>query len=112
VLTKHFDDITGPIVKRVIATEGQTVSIDYAAGTVAVDGTVVEEGYLLEPMEQKSWQTITELTVPEGSVFVLGDNRNVSNDSRNPSLGPVDKRYILGQALAVLFPLEHLGGVG
>ncbi|MGM9606961.1 MAG: signal peptidase I [Oscillospiraceae bacterium] len=111
VLHKDFDAANKPIVKRVIATEGQTIRIDYAAGTVTVDGVVLEEDYILEPMVQKGWQTITEMTVPEGSVFVMGDNRNVSADSRDATLGAVDCRYILGQAVAVVFPLQNIKGL-
>ena len=111
VLHKDFDAASAPIVKRVIATGGQTVQIDYAAGTVTVDGTVLEEDYILEPMVQKGWQTITEMTVPEGSVFVMGDNRNVSADSRDSTLGAVDQRYLLGQAVAVVFPLRDIKGL-
>lgn len=111
VLTKAFRDVDGPIVKRVIAVGGQTVEIDYAAGTVAVDGTVLTEDYILEPMVQRSWQSVTTLTVPEGCVFVMGDNRNISNDSRNPALGAVEEAYILGQAVAVLFPFQNFGAI-
>ena len=71
----------------------------------------MEEDYTLEPMVQRSWQTITSITVPEGCVFVMGDNRNISNDSRNPALGAVDTRYILGQAVAVLLPAAHFGEI-
>ena len=99
------------IVKRVIAVGGQTVDIDYAAGAVSVDGRALEEDYILEPMTQRHWQTVTSLTVPEGCIFVLGDNRNVSNDSRNPALGAVDARYVLGRAEWVVFPLTRLGAV-
>ena len=109
VLTKPFENITGPIVKRIIAVGGQTVEIDYAANTIYVDGEEIPPAYILEPMEQKSWQTISTITVPEGEVFVMGDNRNVSNDSRNPDLGTVDTRYILGKAELVLFPFRDLG---
>lgn len=109
VLTKPFENITGPIVKRIIAVGGQTVEIDYAANTIYVDGEEIPQDYILEPMEQKSWQTISTITVPEGEVFVMGDNRNVSNDSRNPDLGTVDTRYILGKAELVLFPFLDLG---
>ena len=111
VLTKYFDNVTGPIVKRVIAVAGQTVEIDYGAGTVTVDGEPLSEDYTLEPMEQQSWQTITSITVPEGEVFVMGDNRNVSNDSRNPDLGSVDVRYILGKAEFVLLPFHSVGAI-
>ena len=99
------DDFYGgePIVKRVIATEGQTVDIDFDAGVVYVDGTALEEPYTREP----TWtQEGTEfpLTVPEGCIFVMGDNRNDSDDSRDPDLGPVDTREILGQAVFLLYP--------
>ena len=78
---------------------------------MSVDGRALEEDYILEPMTQRHWQTVTSLTVPEGCIFVLGDNRNVSNDSRNPALGAVDARYVLGRAEWVLFPLTRLGAV-
>ena len=92
-----------PIVKRVIATEGQTVDIDFDAGVVYVDGTALEEPYTREP----TWtQEGTEfpLTVPEGSIFVMGDNRNHSSDSRSSDLGTVDTRYVIGKAVFLLFP--------
>ena len=92
-----------PIVKRVIATEGQTVDIDFDAGVVYVDGTALEEPYTREP----TWtQEGTEfpLTVPEGCVFVMGDNRNDSDDSRDSALGPVDTRCVLGRALLLAVP--------
>ena len=99
------DDFYGgePIVKRVIATEGQTVDIDFHAGVVYVDGTALEEPYTREP----TWtQEGTEfpLTVPEGCVFVMGDNRNDSDDSRDSALGPVDTRCVLGRALLLAVP--------
>lgn len=99
------DDFYGgePIVKRVIATEGQTVNIDFDAGVVYVDGTALEEPYTREP----TWtQEGTEfpLTVPEGCVFVMGDNRNDSDDSRDSALGPVDTRCVLGRALLLAVP--------
>ena len=92
-----------PIVKRVIATEGQTVDIDFDAGVVYVDGTALEEPYTREP----TWtQEGTEfpLTVPEGCIFVMGDNRNDSDDSRDSTLGPVDTRCVLGRALLLAVP--------
>lgn len=107
VLTKYFANVRGPIVKRVIATGGQTVDIDYAAGTVSVDGVVLDEPYIKEPMREPAFQNNTHVEVPQGSVFVMGDNRNNSLDSRDVELGAVDRRYILGQVRMVLLPFDR-----
>ena len=92
-----------PIVKRIIATEGQTVDIDFDAGVVYVDGAALEEDYIRQPTYLEEGLEFP-CTVPEGCVFVMGDNRNDSDDSRDPDLGPVDTREILGRAVALLFP--------
>ena len=106
VITQRDDFREGaPIVKRVIATEGQTVDIDFDAGTVFVDGELLEEEYVRAPTYLEEGLTFP-VTVPEGHVFVLGDNRNDSDDSRDPELGPVDTRYLLGRAVLLLFPGE------
>ena len=109
VLTKEFGSVEGPIVKRVIATEGQTVHIDYATNSVYVDGERLDEPYINEPMRSPGMNTITDITVPEGCIFVLGDNRNNSSDSRLPELGAVDERYVLGRVLFVIFPFQNFG---
>lgn len=111
VLTKEFDAADGPIVKRVIATGGQHVVIDYAAGTVTVDGKVLDEPYINEPMNPPMGESITDVVVPEGSIFVMGDNRNHSSDSRDVTLGTVDERYVLGRAIWVLLPFQNFGAV-
>lgn len=107
VLTKYFDSVQGPIVKRVIATGGQTVDIDYAAGTVTVDGVTLDETYIKEPMREPFFEGTSHVMVPEGQIFVMGDNRNDSLDSRFPALGTVDQRYVLGRVLMVLMPVDH-----
>ena len=109
VLTKEFDAARGPIVKRIIAVEGQTVDIDYQTGAVYVDGEALDEPYLNEPMEEPWYEDLTSVTVPEGSVFVMGDNRNHSNDSRDVTLGVIDERYVLGRAVCVLLPFQNMG---
>ena len=96
-----FDD--DPIVKRVIAVEGQTVDIDFAEGIVYVDGEALEEDYFREPTYTAEG-TEFPLTVPEGSIFVMGDNRNGSSDSRDYRLGTVDTRYVIGKAAFLIFP--------
>ena len=95
-----FDD--DPIVKRVIAV-GQTVDIDFAEGIVYVDGEALEEDYIREPTYTAEG-TEFPLTVPEGSIFVMGDNRNGSSDSRDYRLGTVDTRYVIGKAAFLIFP--------
>ena len=99
------DDFYGgePIVKRVIATGGQTVDIDFETGAVYVDGTLLEEDYINE-LTFVEEGTEFPLTVLEGSIFVMGDNRNHSSDSRDASLGTVDTRYVIGRAVILAFP--------
>ena len=92
-----------PIVKRVIATEGQTVDIDFSSGSVYVDGVLLKEDYIHE-LTFLEEGTEFPLTVPEGSVFVMGDNRNHSSDSRDSRLGTVDCRYVIGKAVFLAFP--------
>ncbi len=92
-----------PIVKRVIATGGQTVDIDFNEGVVYVDGEALEEDYIREPTYTAEG-TEFPLTVPEGSIFVMGDNRNGSSDSRDYRLGTVDTRDVIGKAAFLLFP--------
>ena len=103
VVLRKESFMESPIVKRVIATEGQTVDIDFSTGSVYVDDVLLEEDYINE-------LTFTEegiqfpVTVPEGSIFVLGDNRNHSSDSRHADLGTADSRYVIGKAVFLLFP--------
>ena len=92
-----------PIVKRVIATAGQTVDIDFDTGSVYVDGQLLKEDYINE-LTYLEEGTEFPLTVPEGSIFVMGDNRNHSSDSRDSRLGMVDTRYVIGKAVFLAFP--------
>ena len=103
VVSKQAYDNGKPIVKRVIATEGQTVDIDFNEGVVYVDGEALEEDYIREPTYTAEG-TEFPLTVPEGSIFVMGDNRNGSSDSRDYRLGTVDTRYVIGKAAFLIFP--------
>ncbi|MCI8397817.1 MAG: signal peptidase I [Oscillibacter sp.] len=92
-----------PIVKRVIAVEGETVDIDFDAGVVYVDGEALNEPYIREATHLAEG-TSFPLTVPEGCVFIMGDNRNDSRDSREPTLGAVDTRCLIGRAVFLLIP--------
>lgn len=101
------------IVKRVIATGGQTVDVDYSTGAVYVDGRPLDEPYLHEEMRRPGAPSMQEThwEVPEGSIFVMGDNRNYSTDSRDSLLGAIDTDYILGKAILALWPLNRFGAV-
>ena len=101
-----FDD--DPIVKRVIAVEGQTVDIDFAEGIVYVDGAALDEDYVNEPTHKSYLEYGMGLDypveVPEGSVFVMGDNRNESADSRFAPVGCVPESQISGRVLLIVVP--------
>ena len=99
-----------PLVKRVIAVEGQTVNIDFERGIVYVDGEPIDEPYIAEPTKEPLDFT-GEITVDEGCVFVMGDNRNHSTDSRYSLIGQVDERCIMGKVYFTLFPIKNFGSV-
>ncbi|MGM9589390.1 MAG: signal peptidase I [Faecousia sp.] len=111
VASKKGFDNGAPIIKRVIATEGQTVDIDFEQGVVFVDGQALQEDYTY------TFTNIDEgmrfpLTVAQDCVFVMGDNRNRSLDSRSPEIGQVDKREILGKAIYLFLPGTDEGHTG
>ena len=83
------------------------MDIDYDTGTVYVDGTPLEEDYIKEAMKVPNYgEGVNHVTVPEGCIFVMGDNRNDSADSRYPSIGIIDTRSVIGRAVMVLFPFQ------
>lgn len=92
-----------PIIKRVIATEGQSVDIDFDAGIVYVDGVALEEDYIYTPTNVQEG-IVFPITIAEGCIFAMGDNRNGSKDSRHPDIGMIDTREILGKAVFLVFP--------
>lgn len=99
-----------PIVKRVIAVAGQTVNIDFETGQVFVDGILQEETYIAEATTRKG-DVEFPIYVKEGYLFVMGDNRNHSTDSRFSEVGLIDERMVLGKVLFRLFPLNDIGSV-
>ncbi|MEE1105337.1 MAG: signal peptidase I, partial [Ruminococcus sp.] len=109
-----------PIIKRVIAIGGQTVKLDYENDKIFVDGAELTEDYIkgttfsnngnkdskyLEPDESGNF------VIPEGKLFVLGDNRAVSLDSRSPEIGLIDVKDVIGKAQFVVFPFNRFGNV-
>ena len=103
VASKHSFRDGECIIKRVIATEGQKVRIDFESGTVYVDEEAIDEPYLYSlTLNQESEDS--EWIVPEGCLFVMGDNRMESQDSRSNSIGFIDKREVLGRAVFLMLP--------
>jgi signal peptidase I len=97
-----FSYIESTLVKRVIATEGQSVDIDFDQGIVYVDGEALDEPYVNELTHDR--ESFAPLTVPEDYVFVMGDNRNASTDSRDYRVGLIREDYIMGKALFRIAP--------
>lgn len=108
VASKESFDHGAPIIKRVIATEGQTVDIDFEQGIVYVDGVALKEDYTHTPTNMEEGMAFP-LTVEENCVFAMGDNRNNSRDSRDPSIGQIDRREILGKAIFLFMPAADKG---
>ena len=103
-----------PIIKRVIAVSGQTVNINAANGTVSVNGRVLQERAYLAAGVKTTLQNASvqfPLTVPSGKLFVLGDNRTVSMDSRSSEIGFLDTQEVLGTARVLLLPFSHFGKI-
>ena len=103
VISKESFDNGAAIVKRIVATEGQKVDIDFDAGIVYVDDVALEEPYAHTPTNRNGGVAFP-LTVPDGCIFVMGDNRNYSRDSRYPEIGFVDEREIMGKAIFLILP--------
>jgi signal peptidase I len=92
-----------PLVKRVIAVGGQTIDINFDTGDVIVDGVILDEPYIYERTTSRL-DFSGPVDVPEGYIFVMGDNRNRSSDSRDAQVGLVDTRYVLGKVLFIAVP--------
>ena len=105
VASKKSFDNGAAIIKRVIATEGQIVDIDFENGIVYVDGLPIDEPYINNLTTRSEGLAFPQI-VREGCIFVLGDNRDVSKDSRHPEIGQIDVRQVLGKAIFLLLPAQ------
>ena len=109
VVITHGARYQAPIIKRIIATEGQTVNIYYLSGDVIVDAVILNEDYIKGTTKQLSNPVELPMTVPEGYVFVMGDNREGSSDSRTRRIDIVPVQNIVGKAVFRTFPLDNIG---
>ncbi|MBQ3054217.1 MAG: signal peptidase I [Clostridia bacterium] len=103
-----------PYIKRVIATAGQEVSFDFEKGQVLVDGTALDEPYIMDSIDPDRFGNFnpyekTSEIVPEGCIFVMGDNRNNSRDSRWDSVGMVSLEDVIGKAVVRVWPFNKIG---
>lgn len=99
------------IIKRVIATSGQTVDIDFKKHTVTVDGKTLDEPYINDPTSSNDGGNTYPLVVPENTIFVMGDNRNNSTDSRSSKVGCIPIDDVLGKAVFRIFPFDSFGRI-
>lgn len=107
IIITQPNDVHEPLVKRVIATGGEIIDIDFDSHEVRVNGELIEEDYINEPTALH-YDIEFPYQVPEGCVFAMGDNRNDSLDSRSSRIGPIDERYILGKAVFRVLPVNNI----
>ena len=111
VVISHGENYGEPIIKRVIATEGQALSIDYETGTVSVDGVILDEDYIKGMTVELKRPTEIPDRIPKGYVFVMGDNRQGSLDSRSTDIGLIPVENIIGKAEFRYYPFDSIGSV-
>lgn len=110
VVISHGAEYNSPIIKRVIAVAGQTVKVDYDNDQIIVDGVVLDEPYIEGSTYGNNIgdNEIPEV-IPEGKIFVMGDNRKDSMDSRSTKIGLIDVDDVIGKAQFVVYPFDHFG---
>lgn len=110
VVISHGAEYKKPIIKRVIAKEGQTLKLDKENDRIIVDGVVIDEPYIKGTTFSGNFgnNEIPDV-IPDGKIFVMGDNRQVSLDSRSTEIGLIDVKDVIGKAQVVAFPFDHFG---
>lgn len=111
IVVLNSSGLNETIIKRVIAVEGDTLSIDFNKGEVTLNGEVLKEDYIKELTFRYEGTDVNNLKIGEGQVFVMGDNRNHSTDSRSPAVGVVNTDDILGKAVFRIYPVDKIGKV-
>lgn len=110
VVIKRGQNLDEPLIKRIIATEGQSLNINFATGTIRVNGKPLEEKYIREVTRLQGDAEIPEV-VPSGYCFVMGDNRNHSMDSRFKDVGLIPYDYVVGKAQWIIYPFNRFGEI-
>lgn len=109
VIDERATGLQERLIKRVIATGGQTVDIDFQTGTVLVDGVGLDESaYIQNGITKDQYDVQFPQKVPAGHLFVLGDNRTISEDSRFGEVGMIDSRYVVGKVVLLLNPFQGI----
>lgn len=108
VVVDSYINFGKPLVKRVIAVGGDTIDIDFDTGDVYINGEIIDEPYIAAPTT-RAYDVTFPLTVPQGQVFLMGDNRLYSKDSRHSDIGLIDERDILGKVVLRLMPIQKAG---
>ena len=111
VIVTHGENLPEAIVKRVIATAGQTLEIDYKTGDVIVDGVLLRESYIKGVTRATIENWNIPRVIPDGYIFVMGDNRENSLDSRSSRVGLIPVENVIGRAFVRWYPFEKLGGI-
>ena len=105
VIITQPNEMNEPLVKRVIATGGEMININFNTGDVFINGEKIDEPYIKEATK-RSFDVAFPYIVPDGCIFAMGDNRNDSMDSRDTRVGSIDERYILGKAVFRILPIK------
>jgi len=110
VVVTQPNPMNEPLIKRIIALEGQTVEFDFSQGLIKVDGVELQESYIADKTTfQGDLKEQDTVVVEKDHVFVMGDNRNNSKDSRDDDIGQIHTRYLLGKAVFRIFPFTGFG---
>ncbi|NLW77824.1 MAG: signal peptidase I [Ruminococcaceae bacterium] len=108
VVVDGYTNYGAPLVKRVIGLEGDVIDIDFETGDVFVNDQLLDEPYIND-LTRRQYDIEFPVVVPEGKVFLMGDNRMYSIDSRHSEIGYIDERDILGEVILRIFPINKFG---